>query len=91
MCGKVITENGGVLGLIPGCHKDPKMCDKVVDNYSHILMQRLLQNSKCVIKLMILIHLQYNLFLINIRLKKYAIKLSIIELCIIWFCSLINT
>ena len=26
-----------MLGLIPDCYKDQKMCDKAVDNYAHAL------------------------------------------------------
>ena len=32
MCGKVITEDGVVLGFFPDCYKNKKMRDKAVDN-----------------------------------------------------------
>ena len=73
MCDKNILENGGMLIFLPDCYEDHKVCDNDFNNYAHALTYFVL---KCVIKLSILLLLQYNLFLINIRLKKYVTKLS---------------
>ena len=37
MCDKAILENGGTLKSVSDCQKNQKMCNKVVDNYSHAL------------------------------------------------------
>ena len=48
------------------------MCDKAVDNYPHAL-EFFPDYKRCVIKLSILIPLQWNLFLNAIRLKNWVI------------------
>ena len=55
------------------------MCDKAVDNYPHAFkfVPDCYMTQKCVIKLSILIILQYNFFLIAIRIKKCVIKILI--------------
>ena len=60
------------------------MCDKAVDNYPHALqfVPDCYMTQKCVIKLSMLILLQYNLFLNTIRLEKCVIKLLIMFSCI---------
>ena len=78
MCDKTILENSEMLESLPDCYKNQQMCDKVVDNYTHIL--------KFVIKLSILILLEYDLFLNAIKLKKCVIKLLIDVFCM-WFFS----
>ena len=78
MCDKAILENGGTLKSVSDCQKNQKMCNKVVDNYSHALefLLQCYKTKKCVIKLLILILLQQNLFLnaSDSRLKKCVIK-----------------
>ena len=73
-------ENGGMLGFIPDCYKDQKMFNNAVDNYFHAL--RLANDCYKSRKylLLILILLQYNLFLNVISLKKCVIKLLIFVL-----------
>ena len=34
---KIILENGEILKFVSDCYKNQKMCNKVVDNYSHVL------------------------------------------------------
>ena len=55
------------------------MCDKAVDNYPHAFkfVPDCYMTQKSVIKLSILIILQYNFFLIAIRIKKCVIKILI--------------
>ena len=59
MCGKVIPEDGLVLGFFPDCYKNKKMRDKVVDNYFHALrfVPDSIRLKNCVAKLSVLIHL----------------------------------
>ena len=56
--------------------QNQEMCDKAVENYSHALefVPECDKTKKCVIKLLILILLQYNLFSNAIRLKKCVIE-----------------
>lgn len=35
MCKKITIENGVMLGFLPDCYKDKKICQKAVDNYVH--------------------------------------------------------
>ena len=65
MCDKVILKNGGML-IFPDCCKDQNMCNKTFDNYPNALKfvpdyQKIL---KYVTKLLMIILLSYNLFLI---------------------------
>ena len=55
---KVIPENDGTLRFVPHDYKNQKMFNKAVDNYAHAL-----EFPPSVIRLFILILLQYNLFL----------------------------
>ena len=66
MCDKVILKNGGMLIFIPDCCKDQNMCNKTFDNYPNALKfvpdyQKIL---KYVTKLLMIILLPHNLFLI---------------------------
>ena len=74
---KRFLENGGMLRFGLDCYKNQKMCDKAVNNYSHALefVPDCYKTKKRVIKLLVLIFLQHNLFLNDIRLKKCVIKL----------------
>ena len=77
MCAKAILENGGTLKAVPDCHKNQQLHDKAVDNYPHALefvSECYKAQESCVIKLLILIFLQLNMFPINLRLKKCVIK-----------------
>ena len=71
MCDKAILENIETLKSAPDCYKNQEMCNKAVDNY---FVPNCYIAQKCVIKLSILILLEYNLFLNAIRLKKCVIK-----------------
>ena len=78
MCDKVILESGGVLRFVPDWYKNKKICNKDVDNYAlalELVPDCYNSKKKCVTKLFILILLQYNTFLIDISLKKYAINM----------------
>ena len=68
MCDKAILENGGTLKSVPECCINQKMCGKVVENYPHALefVPESYKTQKCEIKLLILILLQLNMFLINL-------------------------
>ena len=79
MCDKAILQNVGILESVPGPYKNQQMCDKAIDNYPHALKFVLgcYMTQKCVIKLSMLIFLQYNLFLNALRLNKRVIKLLI--------------
>ena len=80
MCDKVILKNSGTLMFVPDCYKYQKMGNKAVDNYAHALdfVPDCYKTEKCAIKPSILImHLQYNLFLKAIILKKCVLKLLI--------------
>ena len=62
--------------------------DNAVDNYSNVLEsvpEWYNTQIKCVIKLLILLLLELNMFLIDLRLKKYVIK-PLINVPL-WFCS----
>ena len=69
-----------------------KMCYTAVDNYSLALEfgPDCYRTEKSVIKLLIVIPLQYNLSLIHIRLEKCAIKLLTLVLLYLILC-LVNT
>ena len=54
------------------------MCDRVILENGRMLMFVALRSKTCVIKLLMLIFLQYNSFLNAIRLKKCVIKLLIL-------------
>ena len=79
MCNKAILENDGILESLPDWYKTQKMCDKDVGNYAHVLefAPNCYKTKTCVIKPSMLILLQYNLFLIALRLKKWDSKLLI--------------
>ena len=81
ICYKAFLVNGGMLMFIPDCYRDQIMYNKAVDNYPHALksVPDCYKTQKIVIRLSVLIFLQYNLFLINLRLKKCVIKLSILN------------
>ena len=34
---KVTLENDGMLKYVPDCYKNPRICNKAVDNYAHVL------------------------------------------------------
>ena len=55
MCDKAIVKNAGTLKCVPNCYKN-----KAVENYPHELEYVLecYKTEKCVIKLLIIIHLQ---------------------------------
>ena len=75
MCDKAILENGGTLKSVPDCYKSQQMCDKAADNYHHAL--KFVPNcymTHFMIKLSILILLQWNMFLIDLRLQKRVIE-----------------
>ena len=76
---KLFWENGGILRFTPDCYKNHKFCNKAVDYYSHALAFAFdCHNVQTwVINLLILMLLQYKLFLNAIRLKKCVIKLLI--------------
>ena len=59
MWGKVITEDGVVLGFFPDCYKNQKMRDKAVDNYFHALrfVPDSIRLKNYAAKLSVLIHL----------------------------------
>ena len=60
-----------MLRRIPDYYKNPNMCYKDLGNSSHAMqfVADCYKTQKCVIKLLVLILLQQNLFQINIRLK----------------------
>ena len=65
-----------------------KIGDNAVDNYSNVLEsvpEWYNTQIKCVIKLLILLLLELNMFLIDLRLKKCVIK-PLINVPL-WFCS----
>ena len=72
ICDKVIIENSRMLGFILDCYKDQKNCDKpvIIILMHYDLSQIGTRLKKCVIKLSVLILLQYNLFLNALSLKK---------------------
>ena len=76
LCNKAIQENGGTIESVSDSYKNQQICDKAVDNYPHALksVPDCYMTRHCVIKLSILILLQLNMFLINLRLKKCVIK-----------------
>ena len=84
---KAILESGGTLKSLPNCRENKEMCNEAVDNYPHALefVPDCYITQKPVIKLSIFIHLQYNLFLNAINIKKYVIKLLIIFYCIVLY------
>ena len=63
MCDKAILESRGTLKSVPGCYKNQEMCKKAVDNHPHALefVPECFLTQKRVIKLTILILLQYDL------------------------------
>ena len=57
------------------------MCNKAVDNYTHVL-EFVIRLKKCMMKVLIFVLLYLILFLIDIRPKKYVINLFLkILLC----------
>ena len=75
MCDKAILENGGTLESVLDCYKSQQMCDKAVDNYHHtIKFVPDYYMTHFMIKLSILILLQWNLFLTDLRLQKRVIE-----------------
>ena len=77
MYDKAILENDGTLMSVPECYKNQQLCDKAVEKYLYVLEfvpECSKTPNKYVIKMLILIRLQYNLFLNAIRLKKCVIK-----------------
>ena len=70
MCDRVFLENDGTLCFFLTAKKN-KICNDIVDNYSHPLELFLiaLTLKTCVIKPSILILTQYNSLLINIKSK----------------------
>ena len=70
-CDNVILENGGTLIFVPDWYKNQKLC-KYVDNYAHALeFVPHCCKTKCAIKPLIFILLQYSLFMNTISIKKY--------------------
>ena len=88
MCDKAILKNGGTLKSVADCYKNQEMYNKAVHNYSHAVTfvseccntQNMCDKPvKALIKLWCLIKLillQDNVFLIDVRLKKYVIDNS---------------
>ena len=76
---KVILENGGMLRFIPDNYKNEKFCDGAVDNSYHALkvVPGSYRAQNMCNKLLIQFNLCLILFLIEITLKKYMIKLSL--------------
>ena len=74
---KAILENDGTLMSVPECYKNQQLCDKAVEKYLHALEfvpECYKTPKKYVIKMLIFILLQYNLFLNAKRLIKCVIK-----------------
>ena len=72
MCDKAILENAGTLKYVSGYYKNQEMFNKVDENYPHV--PECYKTQRYVLKLLILIRLQQNLFLNAIRLKKCVIE-----------------
>ena len=69
MCGrKVITKNCGMLMFIPSCYKDQNMCGKAVNTYPSTIQffPDRFKTQEMWIKPLILVHLYFILFLIDI-------------------------
>ena len=68
LCHEVIVENGGTWKFGSDKYKNKKVCNQTVASYVCALECVLIaiKLKKCVVKLKIVILLQYNLFLIDI-------------------------
>ena len=82
MFDKVIIETDETLKFITDSYKNWNVCNKAVDNnvYALEFVRGCFKAQKCVIKMLILIFLQYNLFLNTIKLKKGVTKMLILPL-----------
>ena len=71
-----------MLKLIPDCYKKRKMFNKAVDNYAHALefVRDCYKTQRISNKAIDTYPSAYNLFLVNIRLKKCVIKLLMLVL-----------
>ena len=71
MCNIAILKNGGTLESVPNQYKTHEMCDKAVDNFTHALkfFSDHYKAQECELNLLIILLLQYYLFLNALRLK----------------------
>ena len=72
MCNKAVNYCFFLFYSVVDRYKTQEMCDKAVDNYAHALkfFSDQYNTQKCVMKLLIIFLLQYNLFLNEIILIK---------------------
>ena len=84
MCDKVILEKCGMLMVVPDGYKNQEVSNKAADNYSHALKLPpiAIRPKKCIIKLLILLLRQYNLFLNDAILKKCVISCRYLSFCV---------
>ena len=75
MCSKAVNNYPHALEFVPECYKIHKMCDKAVDTHppTKNIFLNAIRFKKYVTEQFIYVFLYLNLFLINMKLKKYVI------------------